>query len=116
MTTTDGIEAVFLETHNWGKAAPFFQALGYELDFDTGHGSGRLRNGDGPYLFIAEVPEDQPVGTRLVLRVADAAAFAPEPGVEVVSPFQPTHWGTQEMTVRDPDGRLWSLQAPGGGS
>jgi hypothetical protein len=22
--TTEGIEAVFLETHNWGKAAKFF--------------------------------------------------------------------------------------------
>jgi hypothetical protein len=29
---TSGIEAVFLETHNWGKAVRFFQALGYELD------------------------------------------------------------------------------------
>ena len=26
--TTDGIEAVFLETHNWGKTAKFLQALG----------------------------------------------------------------------------------------
>ena len=24
--STDGIEAVFLETRNWGKAAKFFQA------------------------------------------------------------------------------------------
>ena len=29
--STDGIEAVFLETHNWGKAAKFFQALGFGL-------------------------------------------------------------------------------------
>ncbi|MEZ5412627.1 MAG: hypothetical protein R2761_31620 [Acidimicrobiales bacterium] len=111
---TDGIEAVFLETHNWGRAARFFQSLGYELDFETGHGSGQLRpRGGGPYLFIAEVPESQPVGTRLVLGVADAEAFVPDPELDVVSPFQPTHWGTQEMTVRDPDGRVWSLQAPG---
>ncbi len=33
--------------------------------------------------------------------------------VEVVTPFEDTHFGTREMTVRDPDGRLWSLQAPG---
>jgi hypothetical protein len=33
--TTEGIEAVFLETHNWGKAAAFWQALGYKLDFET---------------------------------------------------------------------------------
>jgi N-acetylglutamate synthase-like GNAT family acetyltransferase len=30
MKTTDGIEAVYLTTHNWGKAAKFFQALGFE--------------------------------------------------------------------------------------
>jgi uncharacterized glyoxalase superfamily protein PhnB len=109
---TNGIEAVFLETHNWGKAAKFFLALGYELEFETDHNSGQLRNGDGPYVFIAEVPEDRPTRTQLVLHVADAAAFDAEPVVEVVTPFQPTHWGTQEMTVRDPDGRLWTLQAP----
>ncbi len=110
--TTNGIEAVFLETHNWGKAAKFFQALGYELEFETDHSSGQLRNGDGPYVFIAEVPEDRPTGMQLVLHVDDAEAFDADPAVEVVTPFQPTHWGTQEMTVRDPDGRLWSLQAP----
>jgi uncharacterized glyoxalase superfamily protein PhnB len=109
---TDGIEAVFLETHNWGKAAKFFQALGYELELETDHASGQLRNGDGPYVFIAEVPDDRPTGMQLVLRVRDAETLAADPIVEVVTPFQPTHWGRQEMTVRDPDGRLWSLQAP----
>jgi hypothetical protein len=109
---TKGIEAVFLETHNWGKAAKFFQALGYELEFDTGHSSGQLRNGGGAYVFIAEVPADAPTGMQVVLRVDDAEALEVDPIVEVVTPFQPTHWGTQEMTVRDPDGRLWSLQAP----
>ena len=37
--TTEGIEAVFLETHNWGKAAKFFQSLGFELEFETDHNS-----------------------------------------------------------------------------
>lgn len=54
--STDGIEAVFLTTHNWGRAARFYQALGYELDFETDHNSGQLRNKTGPYLFIAEYP------------------------------------------------------------
>ena len=114
--TTDGIEAVFLETHNWGKTAKFLQALGYELEFDTGHNSGQLRNGDGPYVFVAEVAESRETGTRIVFRVDDAAAFTADPIdpiVDVVTKFAPTHWGTQEMVVRDPDGRLWSLQAPG---
>jgi hypothetical protein len=109
--TTEGIEAVFLTTHNWGKAAKFFQGLGYELEFDTGHSSGQLRNGDGPYVFVAEVPEDQPPDLRLVLKVADPESFQAGAGVEVVTPFEETHFGTREMTVRDPDGRLWSLQS-----
>ena len=111
--TTEGIEAVFLTTHNWGKAAKFFQGLGYELEFDTGHSSGQLRNGDGPFVFIAEVPADQRPDTRIVLKVADEDTFQADPPVEVVTPFEDTHFGTREMTVRDPDGRLWSLQAPG---
>ncbi|MQY39500.1 hypothetical protein SRB17_75270 [Streptomyces sp. RB17] len=106
---TEGIEAVFLETHNWGKAAKFFQALGYDLEFATDHNSGQFRCGDGPYVFIAEDREPQ---TQIVLKVPDADAFRADPSVEVVTPFEDTHFGTRMMTVRDPDGRLWSLQAP----
>jgi uncharacterized glyoxalase superfamily protein PhnB len=112
---TQGVEAVFLTTHNWGKAAKFFQALGFTLEFETDHNSGQLRNGDGAYLFIAEVPESQPPEAQVVLKAPDEAACRFGPGVEVVTPFEPTHWGTREMTVRDPDGRIWRLQAPGRG-
>jgi hypothetical protein len=108
--TTEGIEAVFLETHNWGKAAKFFQALGFELEFATDHASGQFRNGAGPYVFVAEVPEDREPQMQIALRVPDA--FSLDPAVEVVTPFEDTHYGTREMTVRDPDGRVWSLQAP----
>ena len=48
----------------------------------------------------------------MVLKVADAGRVPLDPVVEVVTPFEDTHYGTREMTVRDPDGRLWSLQAP----
>jgi uncharacterized glyoxalase superfamily protein PhnB len=103
---------VFLETHNWGKAAKFFQALGFELEFETDHASGQFRIGDGPTVFVAEVPEDRETGIQLVLKVPDAEAFRADPTLEVVTPFEDTHYGTREMTVRDPDGRVWSLQAP----
>ena len=110
---TEGIEAISLTTHtNGGKAAKFFQALGFALEFETDHHSGQFRNGAGPYLFIAEVPESEKPDMRIVLKVADADAFHAEPVVEIASPFEATHWGTKEMTVRDPDGRAWSLQAP----
>ncbi|WP_101949138.1 VOC family protein [Mycobacterium sp. 3519A] len=110
--TTDGIEAVFLETHNWGKSVKFFQLLGCEIEFATDHNSGQLRCGDGPYLFIAEVPETEPTRRHLVFGVPDADAFELDDSVEVVSPWEDTHWGTRLMTVRDPDGREWKLQAP----
>ncbi|MGH3439658.1 MAG: VOC family protein [Sciscionella sp.] len=109
---TDGIEAVFLTTHNWGKAAKFCQALGFTLEFETDHASGQFRGGDGPYVFIAEVPEDEEPHVQLVLKVPDAEAFQPDSALDVITPFEDTHYGTREMTVRDPDGRLWSLQAP----
>jgi hypothetical protein len=111
--TTNGIQAVYLETHNWGKAAKFFQSLGFELEFETGHNSGQLRHGPGPYVFIAQIPADQTPHLRLVLGVDDADRFHPGPGVEVVTPFEDTHWGTRLMTVRDPDGRPWSIEGPG---
>ncbi|MFI6152881.1 VOC family protein [Kitasatospora sp. NPDC051170] len=110
--STRGIEAVFMETHNWGKAAKFFQGLGYELEFETDHNSGQLRNGDSPSVFIAEVPADRETSVQLVLQVEDADAFVAAEGLEVVTPFEDTHFGTRMMTVRDPDGRLWALQAP----
>lgn len=110
---TDGIEAVFIETHNWGKSAKFFQALGFEIEFETDHNSGMLRRGGGPYIFIAEVPEDRQPDTRIAFKVADADAFEVDPVLDVVTPFEETHYGTREMVVRDPDGRLFSLQAPG---
>ena len=106
---TEGIDAVYLTTHNWGKSAEFFQELGFELEFDTGHQSGQLRNGDGPYVFIAEVPETEQTGIQVVLRAP--TEIQPDSPVEVVAGFADTHFGTREMTVRDPDGRLWTIQA-----
>lgn len=110
--STKGIEAIFLTTHNWGKSAKFFQSLGFTLELETDHNSGQLRNGSGPYLFIAEVPEHEQTGTQVVLQVPDADAFHPAPNVEVLTPFEETHWGTKGMEVRDPDGRIWRLEAP----
>lgn len=92
--STQGIEAVLLTTHNLGKAARFFQALGFAWEFETGHSSGQLRCGDGPYVFIAEVPDSEPA-LQIVLKAADADTFTLDPGIEVVTAFEDTHWGTR---------------------
>lgn len=104
--STAGIAAVFLETHNWGRTAKFFQELGFELEFTTDHESGQLRGAAGPPVFVAEVPENQQLrAPRLVVEVpADS-----RPGGGVA--FEETHYGTREATVQDPDGRSWILRA-----
>ena len=61
---------------------------------------------------MAEIPDNREPRIQLMLKVADADALRLDPAVEVVTPFEDTHYGTREMTVRDPDGRIWSLQAP----
>ncbi|WP_236796959.1 VOC family protein [Amycolatopsis sp. GM8] len=105
---TQGIDAVVVETHNWGKAAKFWQSLGFKLEFETDHNSGKLTCGDGPYVFVVEVPESQTPRMQCVLKVSDEDSV--DDSLDVVAPFEETHYGTTEMTVRDTDGRLWTLQ------
>jgi catechol 2,3-dioxygenase-like lactoylglutathione lyase family enzyme len=110
--TTNGIQLLFVETHNWGKSVAFWQALGFKLEFETDHHSGLLRAANGTTVFVAEQSLDDPVGMELYLGVPEADDVAPGEPVEVVRPFTASHWGTQLMTVRDPDGRLFRLEAP----
>ncbi|HKY76436.1 MAG TPA: VOC family protein [Acidimicrobiia bacterium] len=112
--TTRGFEHIYLETHNWGKAVAFWQALGFKLDFETDHGSGQLVASNGTRLFIAETSPEDPAGMDVYLGADQAGVPAPE-GVDVVFDWTPTHWGTQVMTVRDPDGRLFRIEAPAAG-
>ena len=77
--SSERIEAVYLTTHNWGKSAKFFQALGFTLEFETDHQSGQLRSGDGPFLFIAEVPPTEKPDMQVVLKVPDEQAVQPQP-------------------------------------
>jgi uncharacterized glyoxalase superfamily protein PhnB len=114
--STQGVEGVYLETRSWDRAAKFFQALGFEVEFSNGHGTGMLRNSSGgPYLLISEIQEDRRPEVQGILKVADADEFRPDAVVEVVTPFEETHYGTKRMTIRDPDGRVWSIEAQLGG-
>lgn len=110
--TTRGFEHLYLETHNWGKTVAFWQALGFKLDFETDHHSGQLIAPNGTRLFIAEQSVEDPVGIDIYLGADDAGVDVPD-NVTVVQEWTATHWGTQVLTVRDPDGRLFRLEASG---
>lgn len=111
--TTRGIDGILIETHNWGRSVAFWQDLGYALEFETDHHSGRLRHPDGgPYIFIAERPSDHALQVVLGLAVIDAAQFTPPRGGAVVQPFEKQHWPALQMLLADPDGRPLAVEAP----
>jgi len=108
---TTGFAHFYIETHDWAAAVTFWKQLGYQLQFETDHGSGMLRHpDDGSTIFLAEQPIEDPLGTALYLSAA--ADYAPPPDVHVISPFKPTHWGTQMMVIQDPDGHHVRIEAP----
>jgi hypothetical protein len=110
---SNGIEGLLIETHNWGKTVAFWQGLGYEIEFETGHHSGQLRHPrGGPYIFVAERPSHQALKVVLAIGVADAASFEPPRAATVVRAFAPQHFPALEMVLADPDGRELSVLAP----
>lgn len=111
MSTTNGFGHLYVETHDWGKAVAFWQSLGFEILFDTGHGSGMLRHeAGGTTVFVAEQSLENPLATEMYL--AADADYTPPEGVHVVSPFQESHWGTKVMIIQDPDGHRFRIEAP----
>jgi hypothetical protein len=110
---TKGIDTILIETHNWGKTVAFWRDLGYELEFETDHHSGRLRHpGGGPSLFVAERPRDQALKVVLGLAVADASDFEPPHAGSVLRPFEKQHWPALQTLLADPDGREVAVEAP----
>jgi hypothetical protein len=109
---TKGITEILIETHNWGSTVAFWQDLGYELEFETDHHSGRLRHPSGPSIFVAERPHDHTLQVVLGVAVADAAQFSPPRSGTVVRPFEQQHWPALQMLLADPDGRQLAVEAP----
>jgi catechol 2,3-dioxygenase-like lactoylglutathione lyase family enzyme len=109
--TTQGFDHLYLETHNWGKSVAFWEALGFKLEFETDHHSGQLVALNGTRLFLAEQSPLDPVSSDVYLGVTQNGIRPPNT-IDVVFDWTATHWGTQVMTVRDPDGRLFRLEAP----
>jgi catechol 2,3-dioxygenase-like lactoylglutathione lyase family enzyme len=107
----EGFHHLYTETHHWSESLAFWRALGFELEENNGT-SGLLRcAAGGPYIYLAEVPEDRAPITDIYLAVTDETI--PAAPAKVVWPFTSTHWGTREMAVVDPDGRVVKLVKPG---
>ncbi|MBX2799639.1 MAG: hypothetical protein KTR31_18320 [Myxococcales bacterium] len=107
-----GIKGFYVETHNYGATGAFWKSLGFRAVFETDHSGQWVHPDGGIYVFVNELPEDQPLGSHLILGVENAAAFAPERAVDWEKRFANEHWGEAHGLIRDPDGRRVALQAP----
>lgn len=104
----EGLDYVYVETHNWGKSAAFWKSLGFTLDLDLGT-SGKFVSPAGVAVFVEEVPANTPLAFQLYLHAA-GETWKPEPPA-VAGEWEDSHWGTRLLQVTDPDGRVFVLQA-----
>lgn len=105
--TVEGIDYVYMQTHDWRKGAQFWLGLGFELVLDLGNAGKLAPPGGGAGVWLEEVPVETPLSQGVYLTVADPD-FRPPVGM-VGEPVD-SHWGTRLITVRDPDGREFILQ------
>ena len=104
--SSQGIEYIYMETHDWAKTLKFWQSLGYEVELDLGR-SGQLVNpAGGVALFIQEVPAEGELAFQLYLRAGSEI----ETDAEVVESWHDSHWGSRLLEIRDPDERSVVIQ------
>jgi catechol 2,3-dioxygenase-like lactoylglutathione lyase family enzyme len=111
MTATNGIDYLFIQTHDYAASAAFWQQLGFVFEYETDHNSGMLRNPNGGAgVFLSERSIEDPLAIGAYLSAP--AGFELPDGVTVVSPFVETHWNTKVAIVQSPDGEHFRIEAP----
>jgi len=110
-----GIDHLYAETLRWQESVEFWEGLGFRFEEQwgsDGHRAGRLRANEA-VVVLAEIDGGEPEFT-VFFSLENATTFDPGPAVAVTTPLEPTHWGTQWIRVRDPEGRTLALEAPVG--
>ena len=106
-----GIHHLLFETHDFARSVAFWRQLGWDLVEDHGASGKLVLPSGGTYIWLNEVAPDRTPAVDIYYDVTDADHFVPTWPVEIVEPLTVTHWGTKLMKVRDPDGRVVTLQA-----
>ena len=113
--TVRALDHLYLETRSFDTAVAFWEALGFKLSEewgDEGHRAGRLVSGSAFVVLAEGRSPAQVVHFRVPTGSLDALAAALEGSkeVKVVTPVEPTHWGTRWMRVQDSDRRIYALE------
>lgn len=103
------VDHLYAETLNWDETAAFWKRLGFAF-VDTwgeaGHRAGRLESG-GATVVLAEVTQGEP-RFSVFFAIDEIGSMDDEPAL--AQPPHDTHWGTRMAALRDPDGRVHSLE------
>jgi hypothetical protein len=105
--TATGIDYVYVETHDLTTSVTFWEALGFVKKMDLGDAALMSPSAGGPGIFLEAVPAGSPLAFQVYLKADDPTTT---PAVDVAEPWGPSHWDTQLLHVRDPDGRVFVLQ------
>jgi catechol 2,3-dioxygenase-like lactoylglutathione lyase family enzyme len=118
--TVRSLDHVYVESPSYDAARAFWGALGFAAESEWGEGGHRaccLVSGTARVVLAESSPGAAPVRPTVHLRVADADAaaksIAAARAVRVLTPLEPTHWGTRWIRLADPDGNVWVLEETG---
>ena len=116
--TVRALDHLYLETRSFDSAVAFWEALGFklseqwEVEGAGGHRAGRLVSGAAAVVLAEGRAPAQVVHFRVPAGSLDALATALEGSkhVKIVTPLEPTHWGTRWLRVQDSDRRIYALE------
>ena len=116
--TVRALDHLYLETRSFDAAVSFWEALGFRLAErwgDEGHRAGRLVSGSASVVLAEGRAPAQVVHFRVPPGSLDALAASLDGNtyLKVVTPVEPTHWGTRWLRVQDNDRRIYALEETG---
>ena len=116
--TVGALDHLYLETRSFDAAVAFWAALGFKLAEqwgDEGHRAGRLVSGSAFIVLAEGRGPAQVVHFRVPPGALDALAASLDgnTNLKVVTPVEPTHWGTRWLRVQDNDRRIYALEETG---
>jgi catechol 2,3-dioxygenase-like lactoylglutathione lyase family enzyme len=111
------IDHIYTETRRYEESRRFFESLGLRVTTtwgDSGHRACRLESSSAAVVLAEVGPEVTPAGPTVHFALGQAEALAArlaaDPAARVLTPLEPTHWGTRWIRVADPEGRVYCLE------
>lgn len=112
------LDHIYVETRDFERARSFWTGLGFTVADawgDGDHRACRLVNAGAAVVLATAHGEPQRAtihfGAPDLSKLAGRAAE--NPAAEIATPLSDTHWGTQWLRLRDPDGNLYAFESPG---